>query len=98
MEQMLSYLLCTRNRQQGHASHNSILPLSPIFYQWPEFFTTAPSQQEENARKRESTRLSFRARIEEAYVALKVMVEEEERSRPRTDAEDTGFVVHGTNM
>ena len=27
-----SHLLCTPNREQGHSSHNSIRPLSPVFY------------------------------------------------------------------
>ena len=35
------HLLCTPNREQGHSLHNSIRPLSPVFYLWPEFFTTS---------------------------------------------------------
>ena len=49
----------------------------------------AISQQEQSGQKRESARLSFGARIEEAYAALKVMVEEDERCRPRTKAGNT---------
>ena len=41
MGQMPSHLLCTPNREQGHASHNSIRPPSPVSYMWAEFFTTS---------------------------------------------------------
>ena len=43
-------------------------------------------------RRRESARLSFEARTEEAYAALKVIVKEEERYMPRTEAGDTGLI------
>ena len=32
------YVHLTANK--GHTSHKSIRPLSPVFYLWPEFFTT----------------------------------------------------------
>ena len=48
-----------------------------------------PSQQEEGARQRQSTRLIIRARVEEAYATLKALVEEEERTRSQAGAEET---------
>ena len=52
----------------------------------------APSQQEQGAHQKGSRKLNIGARIEEAYAALKVMVEEEEKSRPRTEAGDMGLI------
>ena len=51
-------------------------------------------------RRKESTKLDIRARVEEAYTALKAMVEEEERSRPRTDSRNTELIglPDGTNV
>ena len=55
------------------------------------YSTGTPSQQEERVRQRESTRLNIRAQVEEAYAALKALVEEEERSRSQANAEETGL-------
>ena len=38
------------------------------------------------------TKLNIGARIEEAYVALKVIVEKGKKSRPRTEARDMGLI------
>ena len=43
-------------------------------------------------RRKESTKLDIRARVEEAYTALKAMVEEEERSRSQTEANETELI------
>ena len=49
----------------------------------------APSPQEEGERKRDSARLDFGAGRVEVYVALKEMLEDEERMRPQADTEET---------
>ena len=45
-----------------------------------------------------SRKLDIGDRIEEAYAALKVMVEEEGKPRPRTEAGDTGLIVRPEEM
>ena len=52
----------------------------------------APSHQEEGAQWKAPRRIDIGAWIEEAYAALKVMVEEEEKSWPRTEARDTRLI------
>ena len=48
----------------------------------------APSPQEESEQKRESARIGMEARIAEAYAALEAMLEDEERRRPQSKAEE----------